>query len=182
MIETLVSVAISALVILAVSSMMTGAMRMSRSGSGHLTSLLAADIILQQLVVDLKQTVRITSDDAAHAGGSLELERLQKSADGAGHTLAMVSYALSPDGKGLSRHEKSGRAHVLFPDRLIAARFRKVAVPPENRIGMIVELKVSSPPDGAEMHIFKRFVYLDSLPGNRAAINSYSEPNLIFSK
>lgn len=176
LIEAVVSVAIGALIIIVLSNMMTGALQMSRSGTGHLTNLLAADLMLQQLLEDLKQAQKINSDSASLAKGEIDMDRLYPSTDQAAAEIRNVCYSAAVDGKGLIRHEKSAQPHCLFPDRLVSLSCKPVQVPPENREGLFIELKVSSPPDGKEPHIFKRFVYLDSLPVNRMKTSKYAAP------
>lgn len=176
LIEAVVSVAIGALIIIVLSNMMTGALQMSRSGTGHLTNLLAADLMLQQLLEDLKQARKINSDSASLAKGEIDIDRFYPTPDQAAAVIRNVRYGVADNGKGLIRHEESGQQHRLFADRLVSLSCKAVVVPPENREGMFLELKVSSPPDGKEPHVFKRFVYLNSLPANRAQTSKYADP------
>lgn len=172
LIEAVVSAAIAALVFVAVSRMMVSALQMSRTGSSHLTNLLAADIVLQQILLDLKQATAIVSDDTQLAAGKLELEKLYWESDSANPGLTAVSYRLPDDGRGLLRNSE-GSDHRYYPDRRISLSFRRVKVGARNASGLIIDLKVSTPPDETEQHRFRRFVYLESLPENRALVNDY---------
>ena len=78
LIEAVVSAAIAAVIFVAVSRMLVTAMQMSRTGSSHLTNLLAADIVLQQILLDLKQATAIVSDDTQLAAGNLDLEKVKE--------------------------------------------------------------------------------------------------------
>ena len=171
LIEAVVSAAIGALIFVAVSRMMVSALQMSRTGSSHLTNLLAADIVLQQLLQDLKQARAITSDAPRLAAGELVIERLTWQGNSANPIFTGVSYRLPEDKRGLIR-QSEGREHRLYPDRLFKLELRRVKVGPNNASGMIVDLKVSTP-EQSEEHGFRRFVYLESLPENRAIINDY---------
>ncbi|PKL47759.1 MAG: hypothetical protein CVV42_12110 [Candidatus Riflebacteria bacterium HGW-Riflebacteria-2] len=172
LIEAVVSAVIAALIFVAVSRMLVSAMQMSRTGSSHLTNLLAADIVLQQLLLDLKQATAIVSDDTQLAAGNLELEKLYWESDSANPGLTAVSYHLPEDGRGLMRSSE-GSDHRFYPDRLVKLTCKRIKVAPHNAIGLIIDLKVSTPPDETELHSFRRFVYLESLPENRRLINDY---------
>jgi hypothetical protein len=172
LIEAVVSAAIAAVIFLAVSRMMVSALQMSKTGSSHLTNLLAADIVLQQILIDLKQATAIVSDETQLAAGNLELEKLYWESDSANPGLSAVSYHLPEDGRGLIRSSE-GNDHHLYPDRLIKLSCQLVRVEPQNAAVLLVDLEVSTPPDTTEQHRFRRFVYLDSLPENRALINDY---------
>ena len=172
LVEAVVSVAITALLILIISRMMVGAMQMSQTGSSHLTNLLAADIVMQQLLEDLKQTRSINSDAAAMAAGQLSIERLTWDENSARPGITNVTWQLSPDRNGLIRI-KGGEKHQFYPDRRFALEFRRVSIPPGNSLAMLVTLKVSTPPNNAEEQGFRRFVLLDSLPENRNHASSY---------
>ncbi|OGK07939.1 MAG: hypothetical protein A2W80_03280 [Candidatus Riflebacteria bacterium GWC2_50_8] len=172
LIEAVVSAAIAALIFVVVGRLMVSAMQMSRTGSSHLTNLLASDIVLQQIVQDLKQATAITADDTQLAAGELALEKLYWEESSANPGLTAVSYRLPEDNRGLLR-ETEGEEHRLYPDRKIKLAFKLVNVGPQNARGIIVDLKVSTPPDEKEEHSFRRFVYLESLPENRALINDY---------
>mgnify|MGYP000871808296 CR=1 FL=1 len=172
LIEAVVSAAIAAVIFVAVSRMLVTAMQMSRTGSSHLTNLLAADIVLQQILLDLKQATAIVSDDTQLAAGNLDLEKHYWEDDSANPGLSAVSYRLPEDGRGLMRSSE-GNDHRYYPDRSIKMTFKRVKVEPNNALGLIIELKISTPPDETEQHSFKRFVYLESLPENRGLINDY---------
>ncbi len=172
LIEAMVSAVIAALVFVAVSRMMVSALQMSRTGSSHLTNLLAADIVLQQILLDLKQATAIVSDEAQLAAGQLELEKFYWENDSANPGLSAASYRLPEDGRGLLRNSE-GNEHLYYPDRHFSLAFRLVSVGAHNAKGLIVDLKVSTPPDETEQHRFRRFVYLESLPENRSLINDY---------
>ncbi|PKL41817.1 MAG: hypothetical protein CVV41_16750 [Candidatus Riflebacteria bacterium HGW-Riflebacteria-1] len=172
LIEAVVSAAIAALIFVAVSRLMVSAMQMSRSGSSHLTNLLAADIILQQVLQDLKQATAIVADDSQLAAGELALERHYWEEKSANPGISAVSYRLPEDQRGLIR-ESEGDEHRLYADRSVKLAFKRVKVGPENAAGIIVALSVSTPPEDKEPHRFRRFVYLESLPENRALINDY---------
>ncbi|MBU1105501.1 MAG: prepilin-type N-terminal cleavage/methylation domain-containing protein [Candidatus Riflebacteria bacterium] len=171
LIEAVVSAAIGALIFVAVSRMMVSTLQMSRAGSSHLTNMLAADIVLQQLLQDLKQARTITSDETQLATGELSVERLTWQNTSANPAFAGVSYRIPEDKRGLIR-QTEGREHRLYPDRLFKLGFKRVKVGTQNAAGMIIDLKVSTP-EQSEEHGFRRFVYLDSLPENRSIINDY---------
>ncbi len=172
LIEAVVSAAIAALVFVSVSRMMVGAMQMSRTGSSHLTNLLAADIVLQQTLLDLKQATAIVSDDTQLAAGSLELERLHWESDSANPGLRSVQYRLPEDGRGLIRTSE-GSDHRYYSDRHVQLAFKRVKVGTHKAAGLIIDLKISTPPDQTEQHSFRRFIYLESLPENRSQTNDY---------
>ncbi len=174
MIEAVVSVAIAALLFVVLSRMMIGAMQMSQTGSSHLTNLLAADIVMQQLLEDLKQTRSISSDAAAMASGKLDIERFASHEGSSKSGITTVSWKRPDAGNGIIR-TTAGKEHLYYPDRRFAVEFKRVIFPPQNCIGMLVTLKVSTPPDNSEEQGFRRFVYLDSLPENRSK-NSNWQP------
>ncbi len=174
MIEAVVSVAIAAVLFVALSRMMIGAMQISQTGSSHLTNLLAADIVMQQLLEDLKQTRSINSDPAALTTGRLDIERFISHEGSAKPGITTVSWKRPDTGNGMIR-VAAGKEHLFYPDRRFTVEFRRVIFPPQNSIGMLVTLKVSTPPDNSEEQGFRRFVYLDSMPENRSK-NSNWQP------
>lgn len=172
LVEMIASLAISALMILVISRMTVGAMHTFRSGSGHLTNLLAADIVMSQLLEDLKQAKKILSTDEDLARGELALERLTWNENGATAGIDTVCYRMTGGRLGISR-TAGGRDHILFPDRTISVEFKRLSVPPRNTTVMLTGLKVGTPPNNKEEQGFRRFVHLQSLPENRAGISSY---------
>lgn len=172
LVETVGSVAVSALLILVISRMTVGAINTFRSGSGHLTNLLAADIVMSQLLEDLKQAKNILSTDEDLAKGELILERLTWDESGATAGIDTIYYRMTDNRLGVSR-TAGGREHVLFPDRTISLEFRRLTVPPRNTVVMLTGLEVGTPPNNREEQGFRRLVYLQSLPENRAAVSAY---------
>ena len=172
LIEAIVSTVIAALILVAVSRLMITAMHMSRTGSSHLTNLLAADIVLQQILQDLKQATAIVSNETQLAAGELELGKLYWEENSANPGFTAVSYRLPKDGRGLIRSSE-GYDHRYYPDRIIKLAFKLVKIEPQNSTGIIIDFKISTPPDKTEEHSFKRFIYPGSLPENRALINDY---------
>ncbi len=172
LVETVASVAISALLILMISRMTVGAMHTFRSGTGHLTNLLAADIVMGHLLEDLEQAKKILSTDEDLAKGELVLERLTWDENGATAGIDTISYRMTENRMGVTR-TAGGREHILFPDRTISLEFKRLTVPPRNAIVMLTGLRVGTPPNNKEEQGFRRFVYLQSLPENRAAVSAY---------
>lgn len=172
LIEAVVSVAVSALLILVLSRMMISAMQVSQAGSSHLTNLLAADVMMQQLLQDLKQTCSVSSDDADLAAGKLNIERLTGDDNSATPHSRAISWKPSPGGLGFIR-AAGGVEHRFYPDRKITLEFKRVLFQPRKTVGMLVNLKVSTPPDKSEEQGFRRFVYLESLPENRNKTSAY---------
>lgn len=172
LIEAIISTVIAALIFVAASRMMISAMQISRTGSSHLTNLLAADMVLQQILQDLKQATALVSDETQLATGNLELEKHYWENDSANPSLSAISYRLPEDGRGLLR-KSEGEEHRFYPDRRFNLTCRRVETGPQHAVGLLLELSVSTPPEETEKHIFKRFVYLESLPENRALINDY---------
>jgi len=174
LVEAMISVALAAALILVISRMTVGAMQMSQTGVSHLTNLLAADVVMQQLLQDLKQATRIISDDPALRRGELVVECIANGGDHFAPGTTEVSYRLPENGRGLLRKE-GGKERLLYSDRVIRLEFIRVTIPPRNASGILVDLRLSSPAGAAEEHGFRRFVLPASLPENRRLITSYNE-------
>ena len=172
LVELLVAVGIAAGLILILSNMLLGGMQMFQKGTGHLTNLLAADILMHQVLEDLKQARVIHSDEGKLARGELSLERLTWDERSATPGIEAVSYRVPETGRGLLK-ATGGREHLLFPDRTVVLEFKRISVPPRNTLIMLVGLRVGTPPEKTEAQGFRRFVSLDSLPGNRRATSAY---------
>ncbi len=173
LVEAMISVALAAALILVISRMTIGAMQMSQTGVSHLTNLLAADVVMQQLLQDLKQATRIMSDDAALSRGELAVECASAVENQFTPRITEISYRLPENGRGLLRKE-GGKERLLYSDRVIRLEFTRVAIPPQNASGILVDLKLSSPSGAAEEHGFRRFVLPGSLPENRRLISIYN--------
>jgi prepilin-type N-terminal cleavage/methylation domain-containing protein len=171
LVETVVAVAVAAVVTLFLSRLLLGGMQISRAGSDHLTSLNAGDIIFSQLIDDLKRTRRIVAEDLG--SGLLELEIMDDYQGSGRPALSSVKYLFDSSRGAISRTQAGQRPHQLFKDRWLELRFARVTVPPAARIGAVVELMVGNRQEPKNLHQFKRFVYLESLRENIGKNSSY---------
>jgi hypothetical protein len=164
LIELVVGIAIAVILVVVLSRLTLGSLRVSTKGTTRLTGLQSAMVLLARVEKDLALARRLPDPaDIDQTPFFLEISENPFAPTG-----QRVDSRADPGGDGFLRHAAGEPEHRFAPGHHVAWRLTRVVVPPADRIGCFLTIRLTAPPPGREETVLSRFVYPGGLPENRA--------------
>jgi hypothetical protein len=175
LVEIIMATLIAAMVLTVMFKLLAGGIKMTTSGSSHLTNMTDAELIMQRLAADLETAVSIETAEASIENAEFKLKLALYSETSSRPDLKICTFRPGNNGIGLARDLEGEGEHLFGTGNLVSFGIKIVSVPPQDRKGAFVTVEVSTPPEEQQKHILKRFVYLANLSENRQKENLWLE-------